>query len=56
MLDPRLLGLMPDPTRGEELLAAKAETPLLLLEEDEPEEEGTALNGDDLELKAEKVG
>ncbi len=57
MLEPRLLGLMPDPTSGDELLAAKAEKPpLLAAAEEEPDEEGTELNGDDLELKEAKVG
>ena len=56
MLEPRLLGLMPDPTRGEELLAANAEKPLLLAPAEEPEEEGTEPKGEDLELKDEKVG
>ncbi len=54
MLEPRLLGLMPEPTKGDELLAANAEKPDLAL--DDPEEEGTALKGEDLELNAEKVG
>ncbi len=51
MLEPRLLGWMPEP-----LFAANAEKPPLLGVEEDPEEEGTALKGEDFELKAEKVG
>lgn len=56
MLEPRLLGLIPDPTKGDELLAAKAEKPPLLRAAEDPEEEGTELKGDDLELNEENVG
>lgn len=49
--------MIPAPARGEELLAEKAENPpLLVVADEDPEEEGTELKGEDFELKEEKVG